>query len=397
MPIIPRIAFLTHYAELYGANLSLLNLIEGLAEYGVISHVICPDNGDLVPALARRDIPVARLPFEWWVSTNRQSQGVAARLIRNVRHLRAITRQIGRWNANVVYSNSSVFAVGAMAAAELELPHIWHIREFGDRDYDLRPDFGSRLARLAHGTADAAIYVSEALRRAKLGHATPSNSRVVYNGVATAAVFDERRTAAMNLRGRSQPFTFVLVGRFRENKGQATAIRAFARLGDRFPDARLLLVGGAGNTGDQGYFDRCRALADELGVRDRVEFWGYVPDPERAFLAADVALMCSPNEAMGRVTVEAMSTCRPVIGYGGGGTTELIEHGKTGLLYRGGAIAMHGALRCRAGLGRAPRRSRPGRGASPPHHRRVRGTDPQHTHGGGATRRSRGTRRALRT
>jgi glycosyltransferase involved in cell wall biosynthesis len=226
-----------------------------------------------------------------------------------------------------------------MAAAELDLPHVWHLREFGRQDYDLWPDFGSRLFRLLLRTADATIFVSAALRRALLGRTTLTNSHVIYNGVAWEADFDRRRAAGA-VRGRHQPFTFVLVGRFRESKGQAIAIRAFAKVAARFPAVRLLLVGGAGQTGDQPYFHQCRALAAELAVTDRVEFWGYVPDPERAFLAADVALMCSRNEAMGRVTVEAMSACRPVIGFDSGGTSELIDSGRTGLLYRGGPDAL---------------------------------------------------------
>src|SRR5581483_2676796 len=136
-----RIAFITHYSELYGANLSLINLIEGLGRYGVHSHVICPEPGDLLGALSRRGIPAAVLPFEWWVTTRRSVAGAADRLCRNVRHLRRLTAQLTRWNADLVYSNSSVFAVGALAAAELGLPHVWHVREFGRLDYDLRPDF----------------------------------------------------------------------------------------------------------------------------------------------------------------------------------------------------------------------------------------------------------------
>ena len=143
----------------------------------------------------------------------------------------------------------------------------------------------------------------------------------------------------------------MLVGRFRESKGQAVAIRAFTQVAARHPAARLLLVGGAGQTGDQDYFDRCRALASELAVADRIEFWGYIPDPERAFLEADVALMCSRNEAMGRVTAEAMSACRPVIGFDSGGTSELIDPERTGLLYRGGADAL---AACMARYAEAP-------------------------------------------
>jgi len=336
----PRVAFITHYAELYGANLSLLNLLEGLGTYGIRSHVISPEPGELLPELARRGIPAAVLPFEWWVSARRTVTGAAARLIRNVRHLRPIAAQIARWGSDLVYSNSSVFSIGAMAAAELGLTHVWHIREFGRRDYGLCPDFGSRLSRLGYLSADATIFVSNALRRAVLGRTSVANARVVYNGVASEGGFDQRRRAAEALRGRRQPFTFALVGRFRESKGQAVAIRSFAQVAKHHPPLRLLLVGGAGQTGEQDYFDQCRVLAAELGVADWVEFWGYIPDPERAFLAADVVLMCSRSEAMGRVTAEAMSACRPVIGFDGGGTSELIDSGRTGLLYRGGWEAL---------------------------------------------------------
>jgi len=335
-----RITFLTHYTELYGANLSLLNLIEGLSAFGVQARVVCPDEGDLLGALDRRGVPAAVVPFEWWVSTRRTPAAAATRLYRNLRPLRAITRRMTDWGTDLVYSNSSVFAVGALAAADLGLPHVWHLREFGRRDYDLWPDFGSRLAGLAFASADATVCVSHALKLALLGRVERPNVRVVYNGVAPEAVFDERRRAADAARGREQPFTFVLVGRFRESKGQHVAIRAFAQVAARFPGVRLLLVGGAGGTGDQAYFDHCRALVAELGVADKAEFWGYIPDPERAFLAADAALMCSRNEAMGRVTVEAMAACRPVIGYDAGGTSELIEHDRTGLLYHGGPEAL---------------------------------------------------------
>jgi glycosyltransferase involved in cell wall biosynthesis len=259
------------------------------------------------------------------------------RFYRNYHLLHPITSQIARWKSNLIYSNSSVFAIGAMAAAKLGLPHIWHLREFGNRDYNLWPDFGAWVTRRVIRTADARIFVSQALKKAFLGDATPKNTHVIYNGVAAEAVFDERRRSAEARRGRRQPFTFVLVGRFRKSKGQAVAIEAFSTIAKQFRDARLILVGDAGNTGEQGYYDHCRARVNELALGDRVEFWGYIPDPERAFLEADVALMCSQNEAMGRVTVEAMSACRPVIGNDSGGTSELIDPDRTGLLYRGTA------------------------------------------------------------
>jgi len=61
----PRVAFLTHYAELYGANRSLLGLVDGLSGYGVRPHVILPEPGDLLGALAARAVPAAVLPIDW--------------------------------------------------------------------------------------------------------------------------------------------------------------------------------------------------------------------------------------------------------------------------------------------------------------------------------------------
>jgi glycosyltransferase involved in cell wall biosynthesis len=335
-----RIAFLTHYTELYGANRSLLALVEGLRAYGHVPAVVCPEDGELLEELARRGVDAAVMPFAWWVSPQPTVYGAAKRCLFNFRSLPRMVEQLTRWQTDLVYSNSSVFCVGALAATRLGLPHVWHVREFGDRDYDLFPDAGKAIFRKMLLTADATLFVSRALKDALLGKRNPATAHVVYNGVAAEKVFDERRRLAETLRNRRQPFTFVLVGRFRESKGQEVAIRAFAQLARKHQEMRLLLVGGAGHTGDQAYLSRCRELVLALGLAERIEFWGYIPDPERAFLAADAALMCSRNEAMGRVTVEAMAACRPVIGFASGGTPELIDHERTGLLYCGGPEAL---------------------------------------------------------
>ena len=113
-----RVTFVTHYAELYGANLSLLALIDGLRPLGVEARVFGPDRGDLIDALTARGVPAAVLPFEWWVSTERSPEDAAGRAYRNLRHLRAITRQLAEWGTDLVYSNASVFNIGAMMECE---------------------------------------------------------------------------------------------------------------------------------------------------------------------------------------------------------------------------------------------------------------------------------------
>jgi len=61
---------------------------------------------------------------------------------------------------------------------------------------------------------------------------------------------------------------------------------------------------------------------------------------------ADLVVVCSRDEAFGRVTVEAMKAGKPVIGARSGGTAELIREGENGLLYTPGEVAeLAGAIR----------------------------------------------------
>ena len=65
---------------------------------------------------------------------------------------------------------------------------------------------------------------------------------------------------------------------------------------------------------------------------------GHTEDPLPYFGEAHVALMCSRQEAFGRVTVEAMKMGRPVIGVNSGGTPELVRDGFNGFLYTPGDL-----------------------------------------------------------
>ena len=339
-----RVAFITHYTNLYGANRSLLNLIDGLRKYDVSACVVSPGEGELVNVLQARGVPVAIMPIQRWMSDSLSSDCGLLQQVRqqiwwrhqtlrhlgeNIRVLPTVVQRLRSWKIDAIHTNSSVIPIGALASRWLRLPHIWHLREFGDLDYGLRHDWGGAVFRRGIGSADAIIAVSESIRGHLLKGMSSQHIHVIYNGVASEADFDRLYDLVQAQPNRQQPYTFALVGLIHPNKGQETAIRALAVAARQYPDIRLLIVGG-------GDVDQLKQLANESGIEDKVEFWGYVQEPYTAYLAADAVLMCSKYEAMGRVTVEAMSARRPVIGYDDGGTSEIIEHEHTGLLYRGG-------------------------------------------------------------
>jgi glycosyltransferase involved in cell wall biosynthesis len=89
--------------------------------------------------------------------------------------------------------------------------------------------------------------------------------------------------------------------------------------------------------GDGPERSKLERLAEELGIREKVSFVGwmrYPSDVEAFWQECDVAIT-APNawvEAFGLVAVEAMACGKPVVGTRTGALSETIVHGRTGVL-----------------------------------------------------------------
>jgi glycosyltransferase involved in cell wall biosynthesis len=117
----------------------------------------------------------------------------------------------------------------------------------------------------------------------------------------------------------------VSVGRLGLRKGSRTIVRALALLGQRHPDARLVLAG-------DGDLSAVRAEAHRLGVADRVEFPGWIGPEERAqiLLEATVFVLPSREEGLPVALLEAMSYGLPAIVSPVGGIPDVFEDGRHG-------------------------------------------------------------------
>ncbi|GAA1789460.1 hypothetical protein GCM10009712_41050 [Pseudarthrobacter sulfonivorans] len=114
-----------------------------------------------------------------------------------------------------------------------------------------------------------------------------------------------------------------MCGTISPEKGQIDAVRAinFARsLGTRI----RLDVYGDGNPKDVRDLE---SVIQELGLTDLIKLKGSTADMRAAYDSTDVAVVCSRNEGFGKVTAEAILTGRPVVAYGAGGTSEILEYG----------------------------------------------------------------------
>jgi glycosyltransferase involved in cell wall biosynthesis len=135
----------------------------------------------------------------------------------------------------------------------------------------------------------------------------------------------------------------LVVGRMDPMKGQDHAVRALAKLAERYPRAKLLLVGNGSFSGSKGglglsksgtWRQRLENLAKELGLEGRVLFAGHVSQQQldACYERCELTVLPSILEGFGLVVVESWIHGRPVVVSSRAGIAELVKHEKNGLV-----------------------------------------------------------------
>ncbi|MBI3812628.1 MAG: glycosyltransferase [Nitrospirae bacterium] len=116
------------------------------------------------------------------------------------------------------------------------------------------------------------------------------------------------------------------VARLTAAKDQETLLRAFARVHQSLPAARLVMVG------DGELRDRLVGFAANLGLGESVRFVGFRSDVQRLLPAFDLFVLSSHEEGLPISLLEAMAAGRPVVATAVGCIPELVSNGERGLV-----------------------------------------------------------------
>jgi glycosyltransferase involved in cell wall biosynthesis len=156
---------------------------------------------------------------------------------------------------------------------------------------------------------------------------------------------EDRESLRRSLTVKGEAVAIVMVSRLEEWKGHQLLLTALGQLRDD-PNWVCWMAGGAQKPSEQRYLARLKALADAVGVADRVRFMGQRSDVPAILRAAD--LFCQPNiepEPFGLSLVEALAAGLPVVTTGIGGACEIVD-GTCGVLTPQGDVdALAAALR----------------------------------------------------
>ena len=244
-----------------------------------------------------------------------------------------------------------------LAGKILRVPIVAHVR--GDQQGSLLmhsffklPDYFIAVSR----------WISESIGR--LG--VPAQRRsYIYDGIE----LDKLDMQADGLAFRqahaipADAFAVGLVGLLIPWKGQELFIETIKLLADHMPEAVFAIVGG---TPDEfKYFEKAlRKSAADPRIRGRVVFTGHISGMAAVYNGLSVVLSASTSpEPLGTMIIEAMTLARPIIAPDHGGAVEIIDDGKTGLLFKAGDAEdlaakirlLHGDAKLCRSLGHAAR------------------------------------------
>lgn len=319
-----KILFLSHEQGkgIGGSTYSLFQMIKSLE--GKIDAVVVSRPGDALNFLREKGIKcyVPKFPIRLQVWYKKKSHwGIIERVIRIVYHyLMNVLASVClfyrfRGKIDIVHTNSAVLDVGFIVAKFLHAKHVWHLREFMNLDHDLEPLLGwNRVYKLSQ-KSDAIVSISHSIAE---HYRIDALGTVIYDAVFKEADIRE-------IQAKEKYFLYAGGGKIK--KGLFDAIRVFQFFSMEHPEYQLYITGNIKK-------EELVRLEKILMNNQNVVLLGFRPDLDELMRKASAFWMCSHFEALGRVTIEAMFYGCPVIGFDSAGTSELIQNGITGWLYK---------------------------------------------------------------
>jgi glycosyltransferase involved in cell wall biosynthesis len=326
---IKKILFVSYTAVLGGGELCLLDFAHAYRE--TIQVVLLTD-GILKNRLEDLGVKVEVLQASRSLAEVKVSSGLAS--LKSIGDLWRLGKQVAKKSKDfdlIHANNQKGFVVAAIARLFGGAPVVWHLHDI--LTANIFSSTNRKIAvTLANWFATRVIVNSQATGEAFL--AAGGNRkllRTVYNGFDSEK-FDQINDNQATLREElGLPCDRPLIGMFSRLsywKGQHILLEAASKL----PDVHVLLVGEA-LFGEAAYTEKLKNIAAQESLKGRVHWLGFRQDIPALMKACDAIAHCSTApEPFGRVIVEAQLSKRPAIATIGGGTSEIIENGVTGLL-----------------------------------------------------------------
>lgn len=322
-----KILFVSNDSTLLGSSKSMINLAKELKKKNHDIYILIPKKGVIEDELSKLGIKYKIFRYYSWIRPIGEKSYIKyiAKVILTLISSFKIAKWVKKNNIDIIHSNNSATYVGSIVSKIAKKKHIWHIRELMQEDHNL--DFyNNKITYKLFNKADYLIYISKAVENKYEKILNNPNAQLIYNGIPVDKFIDVKTPEFSKNK-----IKFLIAGNVCKTKGQEEAIKAIKYLKDKGIKNLELQIAGDGIMKDE-----LEEYVEKNQLNDTIKFLGFRNDLDEIRKNINIYLMCSQNEAFGRVTIEAMMAKNLVIGANTGGTIELISNGFNGFLYHQG-------------------------------------------------------------
>ena len=311
-----------------GANRAMLYLILELKKLGIDSEVVLPKTKILPNDYLGNELTRNNIKFytEYYFFYRINCRNGLIRYLSNfVWYLKILWKLKGK-KYSLIHSNSSFTDLGIWISIIKKIPHVWHLREYGNWGNSV-PALGKSFDWFLASHTTKAIAISNAESLFYIPLFPKNRIKVIYDGVEPRNISDKYNKLLDNYDCQANKYKFCIVGTLCDGKNQIMAIEAAGLLHSKRKDFEIYIIG----SGEE-YEKKLRKRAIELNIESIVKFLGEVNNVDYWLDQMQCGLMLTQNEAFGRVTIEYMLHALPVIATDSGANPEIIKNGETGII-----------------------------------------------------------------
>ena len=329
-----RVLFLLHDTRVHGgANSSMFDVLENLTDVDIFV-AIPKKNKEMIAYLNQKGYKWFVVSYPGWIYRMynpwyKKAIRIPQQFLRQLKLLFVmpqLKKIITENDIDTIYTNTFCMYVGCLAKKMWNIRHIWHIREYGAEDHGFGIIFGNQVfLKFINKYTDQIVFISKSLANKYLSEIeNPNKIHVIYDDVSDRYIVKKScHKGNINI---------LVAGLIQVGKGQMEIVKAFELASKKIPTIKLFIAGETGSA----YYKDVKRYVDEHQLTEKVKFLGFVTNMNELRSRMDIGVVASRSEAFGRVTIEGMLAHMAMIGADAAGTSELIEDGKTGLLYKPG-------------------------------------------------------------
>ena len=316
-----------------GGFKSFINSLDELMKKGLSPLVVLPMENEIHTLLSSRGIPTIIVKYRYNTyppCTTMKDKllfipKLIARVAVNYYAVCIISKMLSDKNVDIIHTNVSIIGIGHYIAQKLHIPHIYHVREYGDLDFGYKY-FPTRKHFIKQLSDDYSIFITKDIQKYFLQDQN-SKSSVIYNGI------QEKES---KLPEKTNNDFFLYLGDVLPAKGTDILVKAYSKyLGMTKKPLPLYIVGRIANN---FYAEEIHRYIQKCNMENKVFFLPKQKDVKALIRNACAIVIPSIKEGFGRCMPEAMFAGCLAIANNSGGSKEQLDNA---LKLTGQEIALH--------------------------------------------------------